>query len=151
MYDRVVAVCALLLAAAYFYGTAEIPAPQIGDPLGPRAFPLLLGIALVGAAGLLWLEQRKQRRDRPGGEGAALDGRSVRMVALVSAWIALYYAVLEQLGYVVATTVFLFALMAWFHRGQWLANTLASTLFALASYFLFLALDVALPRGVLPF
>ena len=43
--DRIIGVAALLLAAVYLYATAQIPTLEIGDPLGPKAFPRLLGIA----------------------------------------------------------------------------------------------------------
>ena len=56
--DRIVVVCAVLLAAVYFYATEQIPTLQIGDPMGAKAIPRLLGIALLVSAGLLWLESR---------------------------------------------------------------------------------------------
>jgi len=64
---------------------------------------------------------------------------------------AVYFAVFETLGYVVATTLFLFPVMAWFNRGKWLANALSAALFSIGSYAMFTWLDVTLPGGVLPF
>ena len=56
--DRVIFVCILVLTAVYFYATAQIPTLEIGDPLGPKAFPRLLGIGLLITAGLLFFEMR---------------------------------------------------------------------------------------------
>jgi len=56
--------------------------------------------------------------------------------------------VFEKLGYVVATTIFLLVLMAWFNRGKWLANVLSAVLFCILSFVMFVKLDVNLPRGV---
>jgi putative tricarboxylic transport membrane protein len=68
----------------------------------------------------------------------------------VVVWISVYFAFFETLGYVVATSVFLLALMAWFNRGKWLANTLSAVLFSVGSYVMFAWLDVRLPQGILP-
>ena len=153
MTDRVIVVCTVIIAAVYFYATTLIPSLEIGDPLGPKAFPRLLGAALLISAGLLALEIWKESKARapqaaPAGPG---DLRTVWVVAGVSVWTAVYYLVFEQLGYVVATTLFLLALMAWFHRGKWVANVLTAVLFSVLSYVMFVKLDVNLPRGIGPF
>ena len=41
--------------------------------------------------------------------------------------------------------------MAWFNRGKWLANALSALIFSVLTYWLFVKLDVSLPRGFLPF
>ncbi|HXF67868.1 MAG TPA: tripartite tricarboxylate transporter TctB family protein [Burkholderiales bacterium] len=153
MTDRVIFACAVAVAAVYLYATTLIPSLEIGDPLGPKAFPRLLGVCLLIAAGLLFVETWKERgRGEPLAERpAARDYRHLWVVAAVVAWTAAYYAAFEKLGYVLATAVYLFALMAWFNRGRWLANVLTSLLFSALSYALFLRLDVNLPKGVLPF
>jgi hypothetical protein len=56
--------------------------------------------------------------------------------------------VFDKLGYVVASTLYLLALMAWFHRGKWVANISTAVLFSVLSYLMFVKLDVNLPRGV---
>ncbi len=60
--DRVIFVCILVLAAVYFYATAQIPSLEIGDPLGPKAFPRLLGIGLLVTAGMLFMEMWKAKK-----------------------------------------------------------------------------------------
>ncbi|HSD99321.1 MAG TPA: tripartite tricarboxylate transporter TctB family protein [Burkholderiales bacterium] len=153
MADRIILACTILVAVVYLYATTLIPSLEIGDPLGPKAFPRLIGIALLIAAGMLALEMWRERgRDAAAGAGAALfDPRVVKVLAVVVFWAGVYYATLEVLGYVLATSAFLFPLMAWFNRGKWLANALSAVAFAALTYWLFVALDVRLPRGLLPF
>lgn len=153
MGDRVIFACTLIAAAIYFYATTLIPSLEIGDPLGPKAFPRLLGVFLLIAAALLFVEMWKDgRAAAPGSPGTgAADWRLAWVVVAVTAWTAAYYAVFEKLGYIVATTIYLLALMAWFNRGKWLANGLTSVLFSLGSYWMFLKLEVNLPKGILPF
>jgi putative tricarboxylic transport membrane protein len=153
MTDRVILVCTVIIALVYLYATTLIPTLDIGDPLGPKAFPRLLGIILLIAAGLLFLEIVKDRKAgvKPPPEGELAQWRYAGVIAGVAAWTCLYYAVFEKLGYVLATITYLLALMAWFHRGKWVANVLSAVLFAGLSYWMFVALDVRLPRGILPF
>ena len=73
------------------------------------------------------------------------------VLAVVVIWIGIYYSMLGGLGYVLATSAFLLPLMAWFNRGKWIANAVSAVGFAAMTYWLFVALDVRLPRGVLPF
>jgi putative tricarboxylic transport membrane protein len=149
--DRVIFVCTILAAAIYLYATTLIPSLEIGDPLGPKAFPRLLGIFLLIAAGLLFAEIWKDRKVAPPVPETRepSDHRHVRVLAGVVAWTALYYVLFERAGYVVCTVVYLLALMAWFNRGKWIANVLTAVLFSALSYVMFLKLDVRLPQGIL--
>lgn len=153
MTDRVIFVCTIIVAAVYFYATTLIPSLEIGDPLGPKAFPRLLGIALLIAAGLLFIEIWKDRKAKvqPPAEGELAIWRHAGMIVAVTAWTGIYYAVFDKLGYILATATYLIALMAWFNRGKWLANVLTVVLFSVFSYSMFVKLDVNLPRGIEPF
>jgi putative tricarboxylic transport membrane protein len=153
MADRIILACTILLAVLYLYATTLIPSLEIGDPLGPKAFPRLIGIALLLAAAMLALEMWRERgKVAARAQGAALfDPKVLKVLAVVAIWIGIYYSMLENLGYILATTAFLFPLMAWFNRGKWLANAISAVGFAALTYWLFVALDVRLPRGVLPF
>jgi len=59
---------------------------------------------------------------------------------------------LTLLGYVIATSIYLLALMAYFHPGKWTMNILTAVLFCIGSYLMFTKLlGVTLARGLLPF
>ena len=149
MTDRVIFVCTVIIAAVYLYATTLIPSLEIGDPLGPKAFPRLLGIALLIAAGLLLIEiwkERKASKPAPGEELAVW--RYAGIIIGVTVWTGVYYAAFDKLGFIIATVLYLLPLMAWFNRGRWVANVLTTVLFAVASYIMFVKLDVNLPRGV---
>ena len=61
MADRILAACTLLLSGIYLYATYRLPALEIGDPLGPKAFPYLLGILFAASAVLLFIESLRPR------------------------------------------------------------------------------------------
>ena len=157
--DRCVIAGALLLAAVYFYATEQIPTLQIGDPMGAKAIPRLLGVLLLVSAGLLWLETRLAAREPtrralpPEPDDAVPTAQShLPVVAGVVAWTALYFAAFETLGYAVATSIYLIGLTAYFNPGRWLANVSTSVLFSFASYLAFTRLFGAqLAPGMLPF
>ena len=153
MTDRVILVCTLIVAAVYLYATTLIPSLEIGDPLGPKAFPRLIGIALLIAAAMLALEMWKERgKDAAQHAGEApFDPAVLKVLAVVAVWTGVYYGTLETLGFIVATSFFLLPMMAWFNRGRWPANILSAIVSPAMTYWLFIALDVRLPRGILPF
>jgi putative tricarboxylic transport membrane protein len=154
MADRVIFVCTLILAGVYFYATEKLPSLEIGDPLGPKAFPRLLGILLVITAIILLVEMIRGRKvvqsDVPS-RGVSTIGSSM-VVAAVVVWTFLYFLVFELLGYVVATAIYLLVLMAYFHRHKWTSNVVTAVLFSLISYLMFTKLlGVNLAPGILPF
>ena len=154
--DRVILACTILVAVIYLYASTLIPTLAIGDPLGPKAFPRLLGIALLIAAGFLAMELWRGTRDRDAEAKAPpaepmFEGRVLTVLIVVAIWTGIYYLVFEPLGYILATSAYLLPLMAWFNRGRWIANTLSTVFFVAFTYFLFVELEVRLPQGVLPF
>jgi len=151
MTDRVIFICTVILAVVYLYATTLIPTLEIGDPLGPKAFPRLIGIAMLLAAGMLGLEMWKARAKGVAQEEAPFDAKVMKVLAAITVWTGVYYATLEPLGFIIATTIFLLPMMAWFNRGKWVANVITAIAFSGATYWLFVTLDVRLPRGILPF
>ncbi len=153
MADRIIFVCTLLLAGVYFWATAQIPSLELGDPLGPKAFPRMLGIGLLIAAGMLLLEilrNRKAEQSAPPAAAARWEPHDW-VVPAVAGWTALYVLVFEPLGYMLATSIYLLALTAYFNRGRWLMNVLTSVLFSVCSYLAFtMILGVTLARGIIP-
>jgi len=158
MVDRIIFVCTLILAGVYFWATAQIPSLELGDPLGPKAFPRMLGVGLLIAAGMLLLEILRDSGHIGSRKSAASTSAAWRwephqwVVVAIAAWTALYVALFEPLGYMLATVIYLLALMAYFNPGRWLMNGLTAVLFAAGSYFSFTKLlGVSLARGIIPF
>jgi putative tricarboxylic transport membrane protein len=154
MTDRVIFVCTLVLAGVYFYATEQLPSLEIGDPLGPKAFPRLLGIGLVITAIVLLFEILRARK-APAAKAAPADPESrgaMLVVGGVALWTLLYFLMFERLGYIVSTSIYLLVLTGYFNRGKHVANVLTSILFPVISYLMFTKLlGVNLPPGILPF
>jgi putative tricarboxylic transport membrane protein len=153
--DVLLGICVIIGAAVYLHADADLPVLQNGGPMGPQAFPALVGIGLL-ISGLLLLGETWRRRRAAGFAPAApadpIKRRSRAILAAMTAWTALYYFAFERAGYVVATLVYMFALLAFFNRGRWWVNAASAAGFTLAAYMLFTSfLQVALPRGILDF
>jgi putative tricarboxylic transport membrane protein len=152
MADRVIFVCILILAGAYFYATEQLPSLEIGDPLGPKAFPRLLGVALVITAIVLLVEMlRAPKRPKLQPKPEENDRGAYLVIAGVVVWTFLFFLVFEKLGYVIATTLYLIALTSYFNRGRWIANVATAVFFCVGSYWMFKVLGVNLAQGILPF
>jgi len=51
--DAQLAIGVIVLAAVYLYMDMRLPEVRLSDPLGPKAFPALVGVGLIASALLL--------------------------------------------------------------------------------------------------
>jgi len=154
MADRIIFVCILLLAGIYFWATQQIPSLEIGDPLGPKAFPRLLGVGLLVTAAMLLAEILRDRKtvkaDAPA-EVKEEGNRNVVIAAVVAT--TAYFLLFEWAGYMLSTSLYLLVMFHVFHKkGRWMTNVLTSVIYGVGSYLAFtMLLGVNLPKGILPF
>jgi hypothetical protein len=111
---------------------------------GPGFFPVVLGGGLIAMGAAVaaggWLSRT----------GAAASDGQYRKPLLVAGAMGVYLAVLDFLGFAVATALFLFALTHWVEsRKAWLALVLAVSLTAGLHLLFDTLLKVALPAGIL--
>ncbi|MFH1574695.1 MAG: tripartite tricarboxylate transporter TctB family protein [Acidobacteriota bacterium] len=143
------AVVILALAIGYIAMTLSLPEAPVGNPSEPRVFPLTLGIlmAVLGAALLV----QGLRAGKGAGEaglwrspGRGASSAKIAATALLGIG---YGMVFDNLGYVLSTTLFLFAVLSLFNGPRrWAVNAAVSALFSLLIYMLFAkALGIYLP------
>jgi putative tricarboxylic transport membrane protein len=154
MGDWLLAIATILGAGIYLYADAKLPRLDIGDPMGPQVFPALIGVGLLLSGVLLVLETwRKRAAAAPQTMSAPEDPsrrRHQTILVAMAAWTAVYYVAFEPVGYVVATVIYLYALLAFFNRGRWLVNAAITLGFTACAYAVFAKfLLVVLPDGVL--
>ncbi|MDH4609767.1 tripartite tricarboxylate transporter TctB family protein [Pseudomonas sp. BN102] len=142
MYVRIFAavwllVCALLAVVAWGF-----QAPFSYDPVGPRAYPLLLLFLMATAA--VWLLYK------PGdGDDLPISWSLARKVALCVGALFAYALLFEPLGFIVSTSLVGFGLGLLF-MGRPLPSLISGIMMALSLYGLFdYLLDVPLPMGLL--
>jgi putative tricarboxylic transport membrane protein len=141
--DRVWGAIILVLGTVYLVEGIRIPPPAIGDPLGPRVFPTVLGTAMLACGVVLLL--RPVRR-----AGRVLERKLLIPVLLLAGLLVAYALSLAPLGYPFAT--FLFMVLAARMMGERsLTRSLPIALgFSVGVYLLFTRfLTIPLPSGVL--
>ena len=133
--------CALLAVAAWGYH-----APFSYEPVGPRAFPLLL-LVLLGAGAIYLLV--KPASAHTAGDEPPMDRFVIRKVTICVVLLVAYAAVYGTLGFMPASVLFGIG-MARLYGGSWIASIIGGVLMGLGLYVLFdRVLDVPLPLGIL--
>ena len=143
--DRVVAAILVCFGLGVLALAYQLPPATAADPVGPRGFPTLLGIVLVACGVGLAV-------GRPTAAADAEERGSLAPRPLLGAIVltALYLAVLEPAGYLLATPPYLAALLL--VQGRVTARAFLLTVVALPAtlYALFAVLmRVPLPMGPL--
>jgi putative tricarboxylic transport membrane protein len=160
--DRELGAGLLAIGGAYLAAAFLISEPEAGyAAVGPRVFPIVIGIALVTVA--LWTAFRAhgspgapsagtapaRTAPAPASDAAApaADWRAAAPSAL--AFLA-YIALLEPLGYLLATITFIAIEARLLGSRRWGRDLLAAILVAVTVYTLFsLLLGLRLPAGLL--
>lgn len=147
-HDRAAALVLVGGAVAYLIGARRLVSPAMGDPLGPSAFPLLLGAALLLLAILLLLFPPAPSGEPPppAGAGLARLGRPGLVMGLLLA----NALTMEWLGYALSTFAFLLGTLTVLGERFWPRGLLYSLAFTAGLYLLFArALHLTLPVGTL--
>ncbi|WP_339487652.1 tripartite tricarboxylate transporter TctB family protein [Pseudomonas sp. EL_65y_Pfl2_R95] len=141
MYVRLFSAIWLLLCISLAFVAWGFQAPFAYDPVGPRAYPLLL-LALMGA-GSLWLVIK------PGLMEQQLHIPTMKRSAMCVLVLLAYALTFEPLGFVLSTTVAVFLLGLLF-TGRPVPCLISAVLMGILLFVLFdYLLDVPLPLGVL--
>jgi putative tricarboxylic transport membrane protein len=143
MSDRILGVACLVTSACMAWAAHDYAAPISYEPVGPRAFPLLLAGLMALAGG--WLVAR------PGPRGFGLSLAQARPIGLAVAAVFVYAALFEALGFPIATAVMALPIGLAF-GGSWKRSLAGGVAMGLLFYLLFdKLLDVVLPTGLLSF
>lgn len=158
MSDRILGAVAVAVGAGMAWAAQGYAAEISYEPVGPRAFPLLLS-ALMVAAGA-WLVVRPGAAAAPhasaeGNESAAgapaTRWQHLKPLALALAAIAVYVTLFQWLGFPLATALMALPVGMAF-GGSWRQSLAGGVGMGVVLYLLFdKLLDVILPTGLLAF
>ncbi|MEO8304330.1 MAG: tripartite tricarboxylate transporter TctB family protein [Betaproteobacteria bacterium] len=143
MSDRILGAACVVLAAGMAWAAKDYAAPISYEPVGPRAFPLLL--AMLMATGGVWLVVR------PGPHDSGLRLAQFRTLGLTVGAVFAYAFLFEFLGFTIATTVMAVPVGMAF-GGSWKQALAGGLGLGVVLYLMFdKLLDVVLPTGLLKF
>ncbi|AZD28159.1 tripartite tricarboxylate transporter TctB family protein [Pseudomonas chlororaphis] len=116
------------------------------EPVGPRAFPLLM-LGLMGLA-LLYMVFRpapiKHSEDEP-----PLDRETLTKISICVVLLLIFAGLFEPLGFILSS-ILIGIPMARLYGGHWVPSAVVTTLMAIGLYLLFdRVMDVPLPLGLL--
>lgn len=160
--DLIAGLGVIVVGVVYFAATFRIQATN--DPVGPETLPRIVGIALIVLG--LFIGGTAFREKRVTDVEAAMlaagsddddlpdepEDPPVQLSKLFT-YLGLFtaYALLFiPLGFLLSTTLFLFALTMIYNRGAWKRNIIYSAVFAVVVYYAFKeGLGVFLPAGLI--
>ena len=146
MYQRLFAGFLLAVCAVLGWMAWGLEAPYSYEPVGPRAYPLLL-LGLLAAGALLLVI--KPALESGSNEEAPLSRVMVPKLLLCLALLLALAALFERLGFVLTSVAFAYGMSRLF-GGRNLPSIAVALVLGLGLYFLFdRILDVPLPLGVL--
>lgn len=146
MYQRLFGLVLLVASVALSVTAWDYQAPFSYEPVGPRAYPLLL-LALIGLGAIYLLLKPATAGTRS--TEPPMDRHVLRKVAGCVLILVVYAALFEPLGFVPASILFGIA-MARLYEGSWRTSLITGTVAAIGLYLLFdKILDVPLPLGIL--
>lgn len=140
------AICIALTLVAWGY-----QAPFSYEPVGPRAYPLLLlGLLIGGTLYLLFKPASNVAEEKFGhDEDVPMDQQMLVKVSTCVVLMVAYASLFERLGFVLSTLPFGF-LIALLYGARWWQAAVTGIVASISLYLLFdYALDVPLPLGVL--
>lgn len=141
--ERIIALVILLVGAVYLATALSMPSMSIGDPLGHKAFPIILGGLMILLGLALLFKPEKQ-------SGPALSMRNIVTILVLTGLLACYGWTLDWTGYPLGTFLFLVVTVRLLGERKWSLNLSLSAALSLAIYLLFTRLlDITLPLGVL--
>lgn len=143
MSDRILGAVCIVASASMAWATRDYAAAISYEPVGPRAFPLVLsGLMAIGG---LWLVVQPSIRS------GAFEGVPVKQTALSILAVLIYALLFETLGFTLATALMAVPVGIAF-GGSWKQVLLTGAGLGLILYFLFdKLLDIVLPTGMLSF
>ena len=144
--EKLVNLCLLLVSVFYLsysqthYKLGTVRVPKEGF------MPLLLGIGMVGLSGFLTLQSFVGKGDA---KNVKLNLPWLRFIGMVAVSFA-YALLLNKVGYLLCTFVFLLAVLKLSKLEGWKLPLIISVVASVAFYLLFkVALGVMLPAGIL--
>lgn len=138
MSDRILGTIIVLLAGSMAWAARDYAAIVAYEPVGPRAFPLLLAALL--AAGGAWLVVRPSQH-------ADFSLAALKPVLFCAGAIVLYAALFQFAGFIVATALMAIPVGRVF-GGNWRQSAVYGLLLGVVLFIMFdMLLDVVLPLG----
>lgn len=139
----------MLLSLGYLYLSYRLPSyPYV--PVDADVLPNTLGIILFVLSIFLFFSKSKDENEER--KKLLANKQDIFMLLIVAAFIFLYTFLLERIGFIITTILFLFITTRVLGYKRHLINLIIAITIPVVFYFIFnTILKIALPSGLLPF
>ncbi|GAU78259.1 tripartite tricarboxylate transporter TctB family protein [Fusibacter sp. 3D3] len=149
-YDFLSGVISVVLGVVYGFMAYNIKRSPMGNPLAPSMFPLILAACMIIFGIILILKsdlESTKRAFQKAKEKATVNDKESQKMILATVLAALVYAlILEHLGYVIATFIFMLAMLTITNGKKWVKNSIVALIFSCVVYYIFFyLLGISLP------
>jgi putative tricarboxylic transport membrane protein len=146
--QRVAGLIFLFIGMLFFADSLRLSWGSWAEP-GPAPFPLAVSL-LLSIAGIIKIVQARKEEDRGGRIEWRTFIRGFLTPLKILGTTLIFILVLERLGYLIATFLFMLILFLWVCRYRvWIALGLSAAIGAGSWYFFEVILKVQLPEGLL--
>lgn len=148
--NRKVAIVLFILSLTYLFFSYNLPDyPYV--PVDADAVPLVLGfLLLILSISLFFQKDEEQSEESKKIQQSGI--KEVGMLILIAGYIFLYVLLLESLGFVVVSCLFIFLTTITLGYKRHIINAIVSLAIPLLFYYAFNnILKIVLPKGILPF
>lgn len=136
----------------YLITALLLPEQMMGDKMGPKVFPIIVGIASILAGFALCVSEFRKKATKKDKVDFGFKSESdvwIKIAILTAAGI-LYGLTIDFLGFIAATTAIMLVATLLINKGHLKQNIIVSVLFSVVSYLGFgIALQLSLPRGLI--
>jgi putative tricarboxylic transport membrane protein len=142
---------AMIVGIIYFITALRLPTPMIGDQIGPKLFPYIVGIASIFAGATLFFQDRRPGKASKKAEFNFVKDKDIWIKILLTTVVGIIYGlVMDKLGFLIPTTLFMLFISTLINKGRHVQNLIIALAFAVICYGVFgVALKLSLPRGFL--
>jgi len=131
-FDRIAGIAFLLIGILFVVESQRISDSAYGSAVGPKVFPMWLGIILILLSARLIYETFKYKSVETGKEQLQYKKFIIIFVSAL-----LYAFLLEIIGYVLSTFLFLLVAFQTMEKGKIMYSLAISVLFSVGIYYLF--------------
>ena len=155
--NLITGIIAVAIGGIYLVTAMLLPEMRMGDRLGPKLFPSIVGILAIASGIVLVIQERKPEKRSKKADFGFIRHKEVWLKILLTTIVGIAYGlVMDSLGFLIPTTLFMFFISTLINKGRLIQNFLLAVAFSVITYGVFaVALKLSLPRGfieqMLPF
>ncbi|MCM3570378.1 tripartite tricarboxylate transporter TctB family protein [Neobacillus mesonae] len=143
--NKKTAVVLFFVSIIYLIASFKLPSYAY-VPIDSNVIPIGLGvILLILSIALFFIKDEKT------GEKVKLPKEDLIAILVVVGFILIYIFLLEIIGFILITALFIFFCSWFLGFKKYITNAIVSIVLPFAIYYLFEALQIQLPQGILPF